>query len=116
MRERRTAIIVDDDYLVTGYLELLCRSFDIDVTAVAHDAETAEILLSAGRPDFVLLDIRLGGPRDGVDLAGCADPGSKIVFITASREQETMDRAMAISPHRVLIKPIAAEALREALH
>lgn len=114
MSDRPTAFIVDDDFLVTGYLELLCGAMDVEVLGVAHDAQSAERVLETIDPDYLLLDIRLGPGRDGLDIARDARPGQKIVFITGSHEPETLARIPAGRLHRLVVKPISPEALSEA--
>lgn len=111
-------VIVDDDVLISEYLQDLCVFHGSDVVGMAHDADSAEETILAVKPDFVLMDLRLGGPRDGVDVAEVVHrelPETKIVFITGSNEPKSMDRIASDHPHHVLVKPISPADLRKAL-
>lgn len=64
------------------------------------------------------MDVRLGGKRDGVDVAMAIhtiNPDIKIVFVTGSSEPPTIDRINMDHPHRILIKPISPGDLADAL-
>ncbi|MBB3989827.1 response regulator [Croceicoccus naphthovorans] len=121
MSERPPAkriVIVDDDVLISEYLQDLCEFYGAEVVGTAHDAQDAEAVILDREPDYVLMDLRLGGARDGVDVAETVQatlPMMKIVFISGSNEPKSMDRIASNNPHRVLIKPISPADLRNAL-
>ena len=87
------------------------------VCATAATADDAVALAQAHRPELVLMDMRLRGDKDGVDaaLAIHATVGSKVIFITGSREQATLDRIQLDHPAGVLFKPISERQLRNAI-
>ncbi len=111
-------MIVEDDFLIAEDLRGMCEDFGAEVLSVRHRPEgTVEEILRL-KPNFVLMDVRLGGKRDGVDLAqdihDRAD-GIRLVFITGSNEPPTIERIKHDHPFRILIKPISPAQLREAL-
>lgn len=111
-------VIVDDDILIAEYLADLCQFYGASVVGTAHDADEAETVILDRQPDYVLMDLRLGGRRDGVDVADSvkqALPLTKIVFVSGSNEPKSLDRIAANNPHHVLIKPISPADLRKAL-
>lgn len=111
-------VIVDDDVLICEYLEDLCRFYGAEVVGMAHEADTAEDMIVARRPEYVLMDLRLGGSRDGVDVAEAVQSrisGVKFVYVSGSNEPKSMDRIARNAPHHVLIKPISPADLRKAL-
>jgi len=61
--------------------------------------------------------MRLRGEKDGVDaaLAIHENVGSKVIFITGSREQSTIDRIYQDHPAGVLFKPVSDRQLRLAI-
>jgi DNA-binding NarL/FixJ family response regulator len=65
------------------------------------------------RPAVILMDMRLRGIKDGVDAAQAIHEsvGSKIIFVTGSREQKTIDRISHDHPFAILFKPVSDGAL-----
>ena len=63
------------------------------------------------------MDMRLRGKKDGVDAALAIHDlvGSKVIFITGSREPATMARIQLDHPSAVLFKPISDRQLRGAI-
>ena len=59
------------------------------------------------------MDMRLRGAKDGVDAAQAIyeSVGSKIIFVTGSREQKTIDRISQDHPFAILFKPVSDGAL-----
>src|SRR3546814_5258704 len=72
------------------------------VCGIAATAKGAVALAIKHRPQLVLMDMRLAGEGDGVDaaLAIHEKVGSKVIFITGSREPATMDRIQLDHPSR----------------
>ena len=118
MPEPRRVVIVEDDFLVTEYLRHVCEAAGAPVVGSAMDADAALALIDALKPDFVLMDVRLPGARDGVDVALAVyerHPRVRVIFITGSNEPLTIRRINTDHPFRILIKPINPEDLSEAL-
>jgi DNA-binding NarL/FixJ family response regulator len=63
------------------------------------------------------MDVRLQGLGDGVDaaLAIHEHVGSKVIFVTGSREPATLDRIGMDHPAGVLFKPVSDRQLRTAI-
>lgn len=114
----KRVVIVDDDVLICEYLQDLCQFYGAEVVGMAHDADAAEDVIIEAEPEYVLMDLRLGGPRDGVDVAEAVQqrmPDVKFVYVTGSNEPKSMERIASDSPHHILIKPISPADLRMAL-
>jgi DNA-binding NarL/FixJ family response regulator len=73
--------------------------------------------VQAARPSVVLMDVRLAGDKDGVDAAMVihATVGSKVIFVTGSREPQTMARIAEDHPAGVLFKPVTDWQLKQAI-
>jgi DNA-binding NarL/FixJ family response regulator len=110
-------LVVDDEFLIAEGLCAQLRSFGMKVCGTADTADKAIALAQEHRPIVVLMDVRLLGQGDGVDaaLAIHATVGSKIVFITGSREPETITRIQLDHPSAVLFKPISFRQLRTTI-
>lgn len=118
MVEDRRVVIVDDEVIIAEYLRDICTSCGVQVVGVEHEPDGAEDRILSEHPDYVLMDVRLGAQRDGVDVAQRVHdkmPDLKIVFVTGSTERATLDRIEQTNPYKVLIKPIFPNDLQRAL-
>lgn len=118
MSETKRVVIVDDDVIIAEHLADLCEENGTEVAGLAHNASEAEKLIFSECPDYVLMDLRLGDGRDGVDLALEAHrrlPDARIIFVTGSNEPTSIERINSDHPYRILIKPISPPDLTEAL-
>lgn len=113
----RTVLVVDDEFLIAEGLRLQVEDMGLDVCATAATAEDAIDLAQRHRPMVVLMDMRLRGDKDGVDAALAIHDtvGSKVIFVTGSREPSTMARIQLDHPSAVLFKPVSDHELREAI-
>ncbi|MBP2292252.1 response regulator [Azospirillum rugosum] len=101
-------LVVDDEALIALGLTVTLRSMGLRVCGTAATAEQAIALAQQHRPSLVLMDVRLKGQADGVDAAIeiHRTVGSSVIFITGSREPETVQRIQQDHPAGVLFKPI----------
>lgn len=113
--EKRRVAIVENDVLLAYFLrEIVELDLGAEVVGVAHTADEASAMLERQRPDWVLIELRLGGARDGVDVSIDylrLKPDGRIIFITASSEPGVMRRIGEDHAYRVLTKPIDPTSL-----
>lgn len=114
---KRLVLVVDDEFLIAQGLRLQVEDLDMEVCATAASADEAVALALAYRPELVLMDMRLQGEKDGVDAALAIHDtvGSKVIFITGSREPATLERIQMDHPAGVLFKPISDRQLKSAI-
>jgi two-component system NarL family response regulator len=90
-------LIVDDHpSYVEGLATLMTKLADLQVVAVAYDADTALAKVEAHQPDLVLMDIRLPD-RSGIEATReirARYPSVKVVILTASDEPSDVQEAM----------------------
>ena len=112
-----SVLVVDDEFIIANSLSMQIEEMGYSVCGVAATAREAVELAQAHRPDIVLMDVRLRGEEDGVDaaLAIHESTGSKVIFITGSREPATMARIELDHATAVLFKPIYGHQLRNAV-
>jgi len=118
MPPSKRVAIVEDDVLTAYYFQDICASCGAEVVGIEHLAGKAREMIFAQHPDYVLMDVRLGGKRDGVDIALDVHdrfPDIRIVFITGSNEPPALARIHSDHPYKILIKPILPEDIIEAL-
>lgn len=112
-----SALIVEDEYLIAEGLRLQLEDMGFSICGIASSAKAAVALAEAHKPDLVLMDMRLSGDEDGVDAALAIHEkiGSKVIFVTGSREPSTMERIAQDHPSCVLFKPIFGRQLQRAV-
>src|SRR5947208_4022136 len=110
---RRRILIVEDDYLVALQFENALTEAGYDVVDIASTAEEAVQLVPDHQPELVLMDVRLAGPRDGIQAATeiLERIGVRSIFVSAFCDPTTRARADRANPIAWLAKPVADRKL-----
>jgi DNA-binding NarL/FixJ family response regulator len=111
---RECVLVVDDEALVANLWCMILEDMKVEVCGTAPTAEAAIAMARTHRPKVVLMDVRLRGRLDGVDaaLAIHETVGSKVIFITGSRDPATLARIELDHPAAVLFKPVSERMLK----
>lgn len=112
-----SVLIVEDEFLIACGLQVQVEDFGLEVCGLAASAEEAVAMAQAFQPMLVLMDMRLRGIEDGVDAASAISGtvGSKVIFVTGSREAATVERIGLDQAEAVLFKPVSVGQLRSAI-
>jgi DNA-binding NarL/FixJ family response regulator len=87
-------MIVDDNAVIRrGVAALLADASDITVVGEAGDGREAIRLAGEGRPDVVLLDVRMP-VMDGIAAAGPLSEKARVMMLTYSDEEEQVTGAI----------------------
>lgn len=110
-------LVVEDEFLIAASLSMQVEDLGLAVCGTADTARGAIEMAMQHRPRVILMDMRLKGQEDGVDAALAIHQavGSKVIFITGSREPATMARIQEDHPAAVLFKPIYGRQLQTAI-
>ncbi|MGA0848426.1 MAG: diguanylate cyclase domain-containing protein [Chthoniobacterales bacterium] len=110
-------LIVEDEAITAMDLAAELRGLGYDVCGTADTAEGAIEAVEREAPNLVLMDIRLGGGGDGIDAATRISDrhDAAVVFLTAHSDEETLSRALAVSPYGYIVKPFRARDLKVAV-
>lgn len=110
-------LVVDDEVLIAELWRGVLEGVGVDVCGMAPTGTLAIALAEKYRPKVVLMDVRLRGKMDGVDAAVAIHDsvGSKVIFITGSRDPQTIARIQLGYPTAVLFKPVSDRQLRSAV-
>lgn len=107
------ALLVDDERLARQELRrLLAAHPDVAIVGEAADAEAAEALIAALRPDLLFLDVQMPG-GSGFDLLERLDAAPLVLFTTAYDRYAL--QAFEVNALDYLLKPVEPARLAAAL-
>jgi PAS domain S-box-containing protein len=114
--DKVTILIVEDDAIISMRLQDMLNAWDYR-TCITSSGETALEKTRAVQPDLILMDIRLDGMLDGIQVAEQihADSGPPIIFITAYSDEGLLERAKLAEPYGYLVKPVQEKELRSTV-
>ncbi len=116
-----SVVLVDDQALVrAGLRTLLQNDPDIQVIGEAENGHNGLLLVQQRKPDVVLMDIRMPG-MDGLEatrqiVADTSLKETRVVVLTTFDEDEHIQEAIQAGAAGYLLKDIAPEELRRAVH
>ncbi len=108
-------VIVDDEPLARAGLRVLMEAEpDIEIVGEAEDGAAAVALITAARPQLVMLDVQMPG-GDGFEvLRGIAETHLPVVVFVSAHDQFAI-RAFDVHALDYLLKPVVPERLAECL-
>lgn len=119
IEERRAAsiLIVEDEALLASYIQEVLTESGFAIAGVASSGPEAISLVSESTPDLALVDIKLAGPMDGIEVAQLMRDRFKIhsIFLSGMCDPETMERARHVGPLGFLEKPFRPSQVFNAL-
>jgi PAS domain S-box-containing protein len=110
-------LIVEDERLVALDLSQMVTRFGFEVCGIASNGDEAIQMVSSLKPDIVLLDIFIEGNSDGIDVASRIRAMNDIpfIYVTASSDAETFERAKLTQPYGYIIKPFEEHSVYAAI-
>jgi|GEM_PF-6112663 len=112
-----SVMVVEDEWIVSMEIEAALEEGGHDCVGVAATAREALALAGSARPDLVLMDIRLKGNDDGVEVAKELHNrfGLRCLFISAHADGATKERAAGAEPLGWLPKPFSTPQLLQMI-
>jgi CheY-like chemotaxis protein len=109
----KRVLVVEDDPLVAYMLEESLQRIGYIVVGIVSTGPDAIRKAGEAKPDVVLMDIHLQGSMDGIAAAEkiMADWRIPIIFLTASTDEDTIQRAIRTKSQSYLVKPIQMKEL-----
>lgn len=108
-------LIVEDEILIADYLKELLEEEQFTAVQMAHDQETAMLLMASFMPDIILMDINIHGKNAGIELAKSKNENAGLLYLTGQSDFGLMHRAFATKPEAYLTKPIRKNDLIAAI-
>jgi two-component system, LytTR family, response regulator len=109
--------IVEDEAIIADDIAALLGEMGYECTEPSGNYSEAIVMLMEQQPDLAILDINLGGKRDGVDIAHYIRTNLNIpfIFLTANSDAATVVRAKETWPNAYLVKPFHKADLYTAI-
>jgi DNA-binding NarL/FixJ family response regulator len=114
----RVLIVDDDDLMRAGLKAVLSSDDSIDVIGEAGDGRSAIQQARAGRPDVVLMDVRMPD-LDGISATRellAVSPEMKVAILTTFERDEYIFGALSAGASGFLLKRTKPEELIAAIH
>ena len=114
---RKVMIIEDEEDLLILYKDYL-RKNRCEVMATSTTAEEILLDYKSYRPDFLIMDYKLPGSKNGLQAAKeifVADPRAKIIILTAFdevKQEMKRDKYFEGKDIKIVIKPIQMSQLK----
>jgi len=110
-------MIVEDEGLIAADLQGRLEHAGYTVPAIADSADEALRAIRETSPDLVLMDIRIKGDMDGIDVAEKVrrEFDVPVVYLTAYEDRGTLERASRTQAFGYIKKPIASASLQGSI-
>jgi len=105
--------IVEDELLIAENIRMTLEDIGYRTCEPVSSYAAALETIRQQKPDLLLLDINLGGPQDGIDIAQQVNEQYHLpfIFLTANSDRITVERAKQVKPYAYLVKPFTQDEL-----
>lgn len=113
----RRVFLVEDEPIIASGIERKIEQLGYVVSGVVGSGEAAIREIEADPPDLVLMDIKLDGTLDGIEVAARIKQSRDIpvIFLTAYADEATLKRATKQDPFAYIVKPFTDRELYGAI-
>lgn len=117
MQKSINILIVEDNMIIGAKVSMLLESLGYHVAGLIPRAEDALKFLEESTPDILLLDVKLKGEMDGIQLAEAVHEKQNIpiIFLTSNTDEATFNRAKKTRPYAFISKPYKKLDLQRAI-
>ena len=109
--------IVEDERIVAEDLKRMLERLGYKVVGSESSGDEAIKKIATAKPQLMLLDIRIQGSIDGIDVAEhvVAELDIPVIYLTAYADETTVDRAKGTLPAGYILKPFEEQSLKTAI-
>lgn len=106
-------LIVEDEAITAKAASRILAAASHNVVGAAKSYRAAEAFALEHLPDLACIDIVLDGKKDDVSFAATLreECNCAILFLTAQADDQTIDRAIAVTPNGYVVKPFGRSDL-----
>jgi DNA-binding LytR/AlgR family response regulator len=105
--EKIKVLITEDEFPIALDIKTRLQKMGYGVTAIASSYEDVFQKMAEQPSDIILMDINLGGEKNGIEAAQHLYRSYKVpvIFVTAFSDTDTINKAMEALPYGYIIKP-----------
>lgn len=106
-------LIVEDEVLIANDIRAYLIKLGYKVAGIAYNSDKASDMMHSRTFDLVILDINIGGSRDGIEIAELinAKYHKPFIYLTSYSDPKTLERAQKTLPYGYIVKPFAEKDL-----
>ncbi len=110
-------LITEDESIIGLDIEAILIKLGYEVIGIASTGDECLNKISDGKPDLILMDIRLQGDKNGIETAEIIHTlyDIPVVFITAYTNDNSLHDAKLAEPYGYIIKPVNEDELRSTV-
>ena len=110
-------LVVEDELVNAMDIEDKLKALGYQVVSICTTGEEAVQTALELHPDLILMDIYLKGKMDGIGAAEIirAQESIAVIYLTASNDEATLERAKITEPYAYIEKPISSRELHIAV-
>jgi DNA-binding LytR/AlgR family response regulator len=110
-------LLVEDELIIAEDMTNMLERIGYEIIGSAIDFDEAIEILETEKPDLILLDVNLGGKKDGIHLAEEINRrfGIPFIYTTSFTDGATIERAKKTHPINYLVKPFKQAQLYTAI-
>jgi CheY-like chemotaxis protein len=115
--ERPSILIVEDEALIASYIQEVLEESGFSIAGIASSGVEALTLAGDAPPDLALVDIKLAGPMDGIEVVKEIRRRFNVesIFLSGVADPAIMERARKASALGFLEKPFRPSQVFNAL-
>jgi two-component system, LytTR family, response regulator LytT len=105
--------VVEDDAIIADLIVMNLQAMGYETCTPSMSYSETIAMVEEENPDLLILDIRLQGSLDGIDVAKVINEKFKVpfIFLSANTDAATLERAKETKPLTFLPKPFNKEVL-----
>lgn len=117
MHKEINILIVEDEAIIANDIKRALEKFGYNVIDIVRSGELAIQTVEKTNPDLILVDIKLEGKLNGIDIAGTIQEeyGLPVILITAYSNRRMIDEAKLTAPYGYITKPFEDKELYSSI-
>jgi DNA-binding NarL/FixJ family response regulator len=110
-------MIVEDEAVIALRLQHMLTKMGYHVAGISYTGEDALEKARSLGPDLLLMDIKIPGELDGIDVAEMvkSELNIPVIFLTAFAEDKIIERAKKAEPFGYILKPFQDREIKAAI-
>lgn len=100
-------LIIEDEVLIANDISAHLLRLAYQVSGIAYDSDKAMDMCHNRNFDLAIIDINIGGSRDGIEIAELINTKYQkpFIYLTSYSDEHTLNRAQKTLPYGYIVKP-----------